>query len=126
MRRNGRTVALVGTVALAAAVMAGCSSKSDSTEGATIIDVVSTDDSCTVSQTTAPGGKVAFAVRNAGTKVTEFYLYGADGKTIIGEVENIGPGVSRTMTATPDAGTYITACKPGETGDGIRAEFSVG
>ena len=62
---------------------------------------------------------------NGGTKVTEFYLYGEDGLRIVGEVENIGPGITRELVMKVEPGNYITACKPGMVGDGIRAPFSV-
>jgi iron uptake system component EfeO len=57
--------------------------------------------------------------------VTEFYVYGEDGKRIVGEVENIGPGITRELVLKAEPGNYITACKPGMAGDGIRAPFSV-
>ena len=84
-----------------------------------------TDSECTLSATSAPSGTLTFAVTNGGTKVNEFYLYGEDGKRIVGEVENIGPGISRELVLKVTPGTYITACKPGMSGDGIRAPFSV-
>ena len=57
--------------------------------------------------------------------MTEFYVYGA-GDRIIGEVENIGPGITRPLSVEiPQGGTYTTACKPGMVGDGIRAPFTV-
>ena len=77
------------------------------------ITVTSADDSCTVSADTAPAGNLTFDVTNNGSKVTEFYLYSADGKRIVGEVENIGPGLRGKLVVTADAGTYLTACKPG-------------
>jgi iron uptake system component EfeO len=44
----------------------------------------------------------------------------------MGEVENIGPGLtSQLIVEVPDGGTYTTACKPGMIGDGIRAPFTV-
>ena len=43
----------------------------------------------------------------------------------MGEVENIGPGTSRDFTVDLGAGTYEVACKPGQTGDGIRTEITV-
>ena len=46
-----------------------------------------------------PAGTITFSVRNAGTKITEFYLYGT-GDRIMGEVENIGPGLSRDLVAS--------------------------
>ena len=41
---------------------------------------------------------------------------------MMGEVENITPGLSRELRVELPAGTYQTACKPGMIGDGIRAD----
>ena len=80
---------------------------------------------CEVARREAPAGKIAFSINNGGSKVTEFYLY-AEGDRIMGEVENIGPGLTRQLIVeVPDGGTYTTACKPGMVGDGIRAPFTV-
>ena len=84
-----------------------------------------TGSECKLSSTSAPSGTLTFAVTNGGTKVTEFYLYGEDGKRIIGEVENVGPGITRELVLKVEPGSYITACKPGIAGDGLRAPFSV-
>jgi iron uptake system component EfeO len=89
------------------------------------LTVQATDSECKLSSTSAPSGTLTFAVTNGGTKVTEFYLYGEDGKRIIGEVENIGPGITRELVTKVEPGSYITACKPGMAGDGLRAPFSV-
>jgi iron uptake system component EfeO len=89
------------------------------------LTVQSTDTECKVSANTAPSGPLTFAVTNGGSKVTEFYLYGEDGLRIIGEVENIGPGITRELVMRVEPGSYITACKPGMIGEGIRAPFSV-
>lgn len=89
------------------------------------LTVQATDAECTLSATNAPSGALTFAVTNGGTKVTEFYLYGEDGMRIVGEVENIGPGITRELVMKVAPGSYITACKPGMVGDGIRAPFSV-
>jgi iron uptake system component EfeO len=89
------------------------------------ITVTSTNSSCEVSGAQAPAGTLTFQVTNAGSKVTEFYLYSADGKRIVGEVENIGPGLQGKLIVTADQGTYQTACKPGLSGKGIRADFTV-
>ena len=74
---------------------------------------------------TAPSGNLIFSVTNGGSKVTEFYLLADDGLRIIGEIENIGPGLSRDLVLRAGPGEYFTACKPGMVGDGIRAAFSV-
>jgi iron uptake system component EfeO len=89
------------------------------------IAVTAGDDSCEVAAAEAPAGTITFSVRNTGSKVTEFYLYGT-GDRIMGEVENIGPGLTRELIVeVPDGGAYTTACKPGMVGDGIRAPFTV-
>ena len=51
-----------------------------------------------------PSGRLVFKVKNTGSKVTEFYLYAEDGLRIVGEVENIGPGLSRALVVNADAG----------------------
>jgi iron uptake system component EfeO len=89
------------------------------------LTVQSTDAECKLSAADAPSGTLTFAVTNGGSKVTEFYLYGPDGLRIIGEVENIGPGITRELVMRVEPGSYITACKPGMAGAGIRAPFSV-
>jgi iron uptake system component EfeO len=64
-------------------------------------------------------------VKNTGSKVNEFYLYGA-GDRIVSEVENITPGLTRELKVeVTEPGTFQTACKPGMVGDGIRAAFTV-
>ena len=68
---------------------------------------------------------MSFDVVNTGGQVTEFYLLGEDGLRIVGEVENIGPQLNRQLVVNAPAGTYVTACKPGMKGNGIRADFTV-
>jgi iron uptake system component EfeO len=89
------------------------------------ITVTATDTECTLSTTTAPAGTLTFAVTNQGSKVNEFYVY-AGGDRILGEVENITPGLRRELKLeVTQPGTLTTACKPGMVGDGIRAPFTV-
>ncbi len=108
-------------------LLGACTSKNDADPetGSSAITVVSTDKACKLATTTAGSGNVVFDVRNDGGQVTEFYLLASDGLRIVGEVENIGPGITRKLIASAAPGTYITACKPGMTGKGIRAEFTV-
>jgi len=93
--------------------------------GAQEITVTSTEDACTLSETEVGSGNLSFRVRNEGTEVTEFYLYASDGLRIVGEVENIGPGLTRDLVVGVTAGDYITACKPGMAGEGIRGPLTV-
>ena len=44
---------------------------------------------------------------------------------IVGEIENVGPGLSRDLVVRAAPGKYVTACKPGMNGKGIRDEFTV-
>lgn len=107
----------------AAVVAAGCVPNAASGEA---IAVTSTDSACDVAADSASSGVVTFDVQNDGEQVTEFYLLAGDGLRIIGEVENIAPGASRTLTATVQPGEYLTLCKPGMIGEGVgRADFSV-
>lgn len=115
---------------VATPVLAACgteSTKPSEGEGADArsLSVESSDDACEVSASEAPAGTISFDVTNTGSQVTEFYLLAEDGLRIVAEVENIGPNITRPLTASVPAGSYLTACKPGMTGDGIRSEFTV-
>ena len=112
----------IGLAVGGALVLTGCE-PNDPGDGT--IAVTSTDDSCDVAAQEAPAGTLKFSVTNDGSKVTEFYLLGEDGLRIIGEVENIAPGLERTLTVTAPEGKYFTACKPGMVGDGLRGDFTV-
>lgn len=113
------TAAAVLTLALGAAA---CGSGTTSSSEA--IAVTSTDDRCDVATTNLTPGSATFAVANEGSQVTEVYVYGEDDR-IVAEVENIGPGTSRDLAVDLEAGTYEVACKPGQTGDGIRTQITV-
>lgn len=111
--------------AVAALALAGCVAKADVAD-ADAITVSSTDAGCDVSAATASSGTLAFDVKNEGDQITEFYLLADDGLRIVGEVENIAPGASRTLTVVAQPGEYFTLCKPGMVGEGVgRAGFSV-
>ncbi len=107
---------------LAMLVLFGACSSDASTEDA--IAVSSSDTKCTVAKTNLVAGKSTFLVKNDGGDVTEVYVYGA-GDEVKGEVENIGPGTSRSLTADLTKGTYEVACKPGQKGGGIRTKITV-
>ncbi|HEX6681273.1 MAG TPA: iron uptake system protein EfeO [Candidatus Limnocylindrales bacterium] len=88
------------------------------------IAVKATDTVCEVARNENAAGTVTFSVKNDGNKVTEFYVYAA-GDRVMGEVENITPGLTRELRVELAAGTYETACKPGMVGRGIRGAFKV-
>jgi iron uptake system component EfeO len=126
--RTPRIFALVAVGVLAYA-LAACGG-GDSTDGAGApaaggpITVKASDSACEVVKSTTDAGTSVFAVTNGGNKVTEFYVY-APGDRVMGEVENIAPGLSRELHVELPAGSYETACKPGMIGKGIRAAFTV-
>lgn len=122
--------AVVAAAMLAGISMTSCTAKQPGSTGSTAdgskeIAVSASDTVCELSDTQATTGTSTFVVTNNGSKVTEFYVYG-EGERVLGEVENISPGVSRRlMVQLGDPGTYQLACKPGMVGDGIRSDFTV-
>ncbi|CAH0313209.1 iron uptake system protein EfeO [Microbacterium sp. Bi128] len=120
-----RLLAATAAAGAAVLVLSGCVAKTDAA-GTGALTVTSTADGCDVSAATASSGTLAFDVANKGDQVTEFYLLASDGLRIVGEVENVAPGASRTLTVTAQPGDYFTLCKPGMVGDGVgRAAFAV-
>jgi iron uptake system component EfeO len=119
------------TAACAAALLvplSACSlteSNKPSAKGEGTINVDSSSKNCELTASKAPSGNVVFKVKNTGNEVTEFYLYAADGLRIVGEIENIGPGLTRDLVVRTAPGKYVTACKPGMAGQGIRDAFTV-
>lgn len=141
-RRSGRTLdgasraRTVAIVLAAGVVLAACTGKDGRPDAVSEVRVTATDTECTLSSTEGRAGTTTFLITNNGTKVTEFYVYGPGGRersdsgdelgTVVGEVENISPGVHREL-AVPltEASRYEVACKPGMTGDGIRTAYTV-
>lgn len=115
------TLSAVGVATLAALSLSACASDGAASGDLT---VKASDSACKISATKLEAGPSTFKVTNGGSKVTEFYVY-ADGDRIMGEVENIGPGLSRNLIVDLPKGTYEGACKPGMIGDGIRETLTV-
>lgn len=88
------------------------------------VSVKATDSECSLSRTDVKSGTSTFSVANGGSKVTEFYVY-AEGDRVMGEVENIGPGLKRDLIVELPTGKYQAVCKPGMIGDGIRGDLNV-
>ncbi len=126
---------LATTAALLAGLsLSSCAAKEDTAAkgtgenaaaGASEFTVTATDTTCELSETKGTTGANTFLITNNGNKVTEFYVYG-EGERVMGEVENISPGLSRKLIVQlTEPGTFQTACKPGMVGDGIRGDFEV-
>ncbi|TFD68836.1 iron uptake system protein EfeO [Cryobacterium ruanii] len=124
MPRVLRYARLLGVGVLGVSLLSGCVANNQAASH-TAITVDSSAADCAISANEAPAGSIRFTVTNSGDQVTEFYLLADDGLRIVGEAENIGPGLSRDLVVQLDAGSYFTACKPGMTGDGVgKAEFT--
>jgi uncharacterized cupredoxin-like copper-binding protein len=112
---------LVAAVLPLAALTAACGD--DAPADATVA-VTGTDTKCEVADTSLSAGKIVFEFKNEGKKATELYVLGAEDR-VIDEVENVLPGQTSPLDVDLKAGEYTLACKPGQTGDGIRQEITV-
>jgi iron uptake system component EfeO len=115
--RSGARLLAVSAAAVATLGLAACGGNDDADDaGATKLSVELTDTGCTPSSLTAPAGKVVVeAVNNGTSKTTEVELKNADG-IILGERENLTPGLSGDFSLQLDAGKYVVYCAvPGDT-----------
>lgn len=111
-------------IVLSAAIALGLSGCGDDAIEPTPVAVTSSDSTCDVMPNQAPAGPVVFSVQNSGTSDSTFSLLGVNAE-VIGELENIGPGVARDLIVDVQPGTYVTSCTTASDGDRIRAEFTV-
>ena len=118
---------LIACLALSLVLVAGCSSGDDD-EGTAKVDgptvnVTLSDTGCEPRAMTAKAGPTNFLVTNKGSSaVTEFEIL--QGGKILGEVENVIPGVDRNLGITLKAGSYTTKCPGGKTFDAGTLEVS--
>jgi iron uptake system component EfeO len=127
-QRLPRVALALATSAVALLALSACvpNNPTGGSSDSPALTVTSSGDACEVSTSEAPSGTLAFNVTNSGTQVTEFYLLADDGLRIVGEVENIGPGISRDLVVQARPGDYFTVCKPGMIGEGIgKTAFTV-
>lgn len=107
----GLAVGLVGMVA------AGCAKEDPAAASGDAVKVVLTDQGCEPKPSQAEAGKNSFAVTNDGANgVSEAELLAENGQSILGERENITPGLSGTFSLNLAEGTYKIYC-PGATQD---------
>jgi iron uptake system component EfeO len=111
-----RGLLTVGCVALAAGALAACgdddSSSSASAGGGSAKELKFqlTDGGCDPQSASVAAGPVKISVANPGTsKTDEFEIKNADG-IILGERENLAPGLSGDFTLTLQPGTYVLNC----------------
>lgn len=118
-----RVLRATGLLAIAGLVATGCAkSKSDSApKGAVKVAINLTDDGCKPSPASVPAGPVTFQVKNvSANKVTEAELLNGD--TIMGEKENLTPGLSGTFSLRLNGGKYQVYCPNAKT---EKTDFTV-
>jgi len=112
------------TAPVLAALLAACGGGTGSAGTGGDLAVTATDTTCVLASPTATAGPRTFAITNRGGSVTELYVYGPSG-ALLGEAENIGPGLTKKLTVELVPGRSVVACKPGGIGDGIRSALTV-
>lgn len=126
MRLSGLSASTV--LAATAAVLTACAGVSAPGSASNKVRITSSDSECTVAKTELRSGELVFDVVNLGTKATEVDVYGQQGGAftrVLSEVENIAPGKSADLVVRLGGGTYEIACKPGQTGEGIRQRIVI-
>ena len=121
-KRWGRRGAVIATAAAALALVAtGCSSSSSAsgwsagTTGSpgqtSTVKIDLTSQGCEPKPATIPAGPVDFNVTNSGAgSVSEAELRTSDLAHILGEQENLTPGLSGGFSLTLQPGTYKVSC----------------
>ena len=110
-RTRTRRALVVGTVAATLALTAtACGSDADEpVAGSSVVDIVLTDGGCEPKPATIAAGPITFKVKNDGSgSVTEGEL--KKGDVILGEKENLTPGLSGSFALNVDAGDYSIVC----------------
>ncbi len=118
---------LVGVVVAAVGMtLTACESATDpgsSEKGVQTVDITLTDKGCAPARVEVKAGPTTFNVTNDGADgVTEFEVL--DGGKILGEKENLTPGLSGKFTLTLKEGTYVTYCPGGSPNE--RGALAVG
>lgn len=94
-------------------VAAACGSDSTSGSHAKTLEFTLTDEGCNPAQATATPGSTNFHVKNDGAdNITEFEVLDSTNK-IVGEKENLTPGLEGSFTIDLKEGSYTLACPGG-------------
>lgn len=121
----GRLLAAGLTTLLAALTLAACGSGDTSTttaasgaeaavsESSGTVTLTLNDDGCTPQDVTIPAGTTKFVGKGNSGKVTEFEVVDAKG-LILGERENVAPGLEASFTLDLQPGTYAFSCSIGD------------
>lgn len=95
---------------------AGCTEKKVASDDPSVqvVEVALSDVGCEPNSMSAKAGATTFAVSNEGSSgVTEFELMTEDKGRVLGEAENVGPGLESSFSLNLDAGSYTTYCPGG-------------
>jgi iron uptake system component EfeO len=112
--RTARAAAVAAVSAAVITLTSACGSDAvvagqATVAGAPTVTVRLTDDGCTPSPATVPAGPTNFEMRNVGAgAVTEAEVM--QGDRILGEKENLTPGLSGTFSLRLTKGTYTVYC----------------
>ena len=107
---SGRATIVAAVAVLAAAGLAACGSSGSGDPNAKKIAFQLTDKGCTPATAKVPAGPVRFEISNPGSQKTdEFELKNKDG-IIMGERENLAPGLGGDFTLTLQPGSYVLNC----------------
>jgi iron uptake system component EfeO len=113
---------LAGTIAVAVPLaVAGCVGSGGSTAGSNAasrsgaaVRIELTDDGCTPTPASVPAGALSFSIANKGaSRVTETEIM-QDGR-ILGERENLTPGLSGSLSLRLEPGQYVVYCPNAKT-----------
>jgi len=109
MRRVISLISVAGLVFFAAA----CGSDSKGGSGAKTLEFTITDEGCNPAEASTTPGSTNFHVKNDGAdNITEFEVLDSTNK-IVGEKENLTPGLEGSFTIDLKDGNYTIACPGG-------------
>lgn len=122
-----RPVLLLAAAPLLVAPLVGCASKSGG--GSSPIAVQAGKGTCTVAPAAVKATQVSVNVNWTGEGPGEVYLYAKDDAgaftKVVGEVEDLTDGLTKTFTADVTPGAYEIACKTSATDPGTRRPLQV-
>jgi iron uptake system component EfeO len=112
MRRSHLLAA--GGLVIAGLALSACSTDAKPLQGAKVVNVTLTNDGCQADRSTQNAGPLTFKVTNSNaTAPTEVELLRGD--VIMGEKENLTPGLSGTFSLNLGSGTYTLYCPNAKT-----------
>lgn len=107
-----RQVPIAAAAVLVVGLIAGCSAAASPTPAgsapAGTILVTTSEYKFAPATLTAPAGSVTFRITNNGAETHEFEIF--QGETVVDEVEDIVPGITRDLTLTMAPGAYTFVC----------------